>query len=506
MADVTIRMKVEGQDAVNQIKKVGLSLTDIKSGLDLAKQAASTFTGVFEQAFEIGKEGGAIIQTRKSFEGLIDKLGLSKNLLNQLSTASAGTIDDMKLMSATSTLLAGTSGDLAVALGNSTPKLLEIAKAANKLNPSLGDTAFLYESIATGVKRASPMILDNLGLTIKIGKANEDYAKQLGKTVEQLTADEQKQALLNATLEAGNVLIEQAGGAAGSATDSFARLETTIANTGNIIKSTLSPALADAVDGVNLMLTRNTQLNDLVFQHSQELMKAGTSYEEYTREIVRASLAAYGHDSSVEAVNRRLVELGPNLSASMEGFGFYSEAAFAAAQEQEKMNKALEDAAPAFAANLQQVKDAPPRFDDYSMSMDDMKKSQEEFRLELEKTDLSNLLDDMKSYSKELLFQQASAGLDADAQRQLAASLGLIDEKTSFALDAADKLKQRFLDGELTASQYARAIQDINSAINGLHDKSVTINIDTIQSTNRRFGGEAYASGGSFYHPGQLWI
>ena len=77
----------------------------------------------------------------------------------------------MKLMSATSTLLAGTSGDLATALGNATPQLLEIAKAANKLNPSLGDTAFLYESIATGVKRASPMILDNLGLTIKIGNS-----------------------------------------------------------------------------------------------------------------------------------------------------------------------------------------------------------------------------------------------------------------------------------------------------------------------------------------------
>ena len=67
MADVTIRMKVEGQDAVNQIKKVGLSLTDIKSGLDLAKQAAGTFAGTFEKAFEIGKEGGAIIQTRQVF-------------------------------------------------------------------------------------------------------------------------------------------------------------------------------------------------------------------------------------------------------------------------------------------------------------------------------------------------------------------------------------------------------------------------------------------------------
>jgi hypothetical protein len=74
------------------------------------------------------------------------------------------------------------------------------------------------------------MILDNLGLTIKIGDANEAMAKQLGKSVEQLTAEEKQMALLNATLKAGNQLIEQVGGNVDAATDSYAQMETAVTN------------------------------------------------------------------------------------------------------------------------------------------------------------------------------------------------------------------------------------------------------------------------------------
>ncbi len=177
-----------------------------------------------QQLYQLGKRGADVIQTGESFEFLTRQIGASTDLLEQLRKASRGTIDDMTLMSASLKLLGGASDELAPKLAEALPRLLEIAKAANKLNPSLGDTAFLFDSIATGIKRASPLILDNLGLTIKLGEANEKYAKQLGKSVEQLTAEEQKIALLNATLEAGNQLIKQAGGQADAAADSYARL------------------------------------------------------------------------------------------------------------------------------------------------------------------------------------------------------------------------------------------------------------------------------------------
>jgi len=146
--------------------------------------------------FDLGERGAIVEQTGESFDFLIEKLELAPDLLDQLSDAALGTVDRMTLMGGVATLLAGTTDELGNRLGNATPQLLEIAKAANKLNPQLGDTAFMFESIATGVKRAQPLILDNLGLTIKVGAANEAMAKELGKSVEALTAEEKAMAIL----------------------------------------------------------------------------------------------------------------------------------------------------------------------------------------------------------------------------------------------------------------------------------------------------------------------
>ena len=60
--------------------------------------------------------------------------------------------------------------------------------------------------------RSSPLILDNLGLTVKVGDANKTYAEKLGKTVEQLTEAEKKTAFYEAALEAARVKVEQIGG------------------------------------------------------------------------------------------------------------------------------------------------------------------------------------------------------------------------------------------------------------------------------------------------------
>lgn len=243
-ADAQEKAAREAAKAQEQIQQSSMSWTELKSKLDLAVGAVRQFVEAAKKVYEFGKAGAAVAQTAASFDLLIAKVGASKDLLQQLDDAAGGTIDKQRLMSATATLLAGAEDELALSLANATPRLLEIAKAAQKLNPSLGDTAFLYESIATGVKRASPMILDNLGLTIRIGEANDEYAASLGKTVEQLTAEEQKQALLNATLKAGSVLIEQAGGNADSATDNFSRLETATKNLADGMKEDAYPAIS----------------------------------------------------------------------------------------------------------------------------------------------------------------------------------------------------------------------------------------------------------------------
>lgn len=225
---------------VSSFKGAGLALGAMVAGVTALNSA-------FNEVKEFGKAGSVVLQTTESFDLLLKKVGAAPDLLDALRAASRNTVDDMTLMSSTATLLAGTQGELSTALANATPQLMEIAKAANKLNPLLGDTTYLYESIATGIKRQSPLILDNLGLTIKVGEANEKYARALGKSVEQLTAEEKQMALLNATLVAGSQLLEQVGNNTDAATDAIARMEATQRNAENAFKAKFAPAISQVV-------------------------------------------------------------------------------------------------------------------------------------------------------------------------------------------------------------------------------------------------------------------
>ena len=238
-----------------------------------------------KKAYDFGKEGAVIKQTAASFDMLLEKVGAAPNLLNQLRDASRGTVDDMTIMSGTALVLAGVSGELAENIAAATPELMAIAKAANKLNPSLGDTAFMYQSIATGVKRAQPLILDNLGLTIKVGSANEAMAEQLGKSVEQLTAEEKSMAILNDTLRAGKVLIDQVGGSTESLTDAYEKMGAGATNYFNEMKkmaSGIGGAGGPLGDYLNLMVALRQEIekgNVGRLEGTQILVEVITTYK-----------------------------------------------------------------------------------------------------------------------------------------------------------------------------------------------------------------------------------
>ena len=232
-----------------QLKSLGKAALGVTAAVAAFGVAAKT-------AFETGKQGAAVTQTAQSFGFLMEKVGASADTLDKLRAASKGTIPDMQLMSSTATLLAGAQGKLGEEMAAATPQLMNIAKAAQKLNPSLGDTTFLYNSLALGIKRGSPLILDNLGLLVSVGDANKRFAAELGKTVAQLTSEEQKMALLNETMRAGTVLVSQAGGTTDSATDSYNQLTTSVANLTDHYKEQVNEGLQPVVQATTEMVER----------------------------------------------------------------------------------------------------------------------------------------------------------------------------------------------------------------------------------------------------------
>ena len=257
--------KKTGKAAEAHEKKIGglsKKMEALKKTMFAAGLAIVAFGVAAKKAFDLARSGAAIEQTRESFDRLIRSLGQGPELLEDLRKAARGTVDDMTLMSSVLTLVAGAGPELARGLLAATPRLLEIAKAANKLNPALGDTAFFFESIATGIKRAQPLILDNLGLTIKVGAANIAMAKELGKSVDALTAEEKAIAILNDTMRAGAVIIEQVGGSTEALTDEFDILTTNIKNATEAWKIAIKEGLLPIVTAYNENVAATTALND----------------------------------------------------------------------------------------------------------------------------------------------------------------------------------------------------------------------------------------------------
>lgn len=249
LGDAVANGTMSMRDAENEMRAYGRSLGVVADSADAANVAVTASSrsfedmlrtarnlsagvvaagAVFKKAFDLSEQGANIAQLRSSFDLLNETVLQTPALLEDMQAAARGTLTDAQIMQGVLKLAAGASNELARELAGASPQLLEIAKAAQKLNPQLGDTAFLYDSITTGIKRASPLILDNLGIIVKVGEANEKYAESLGKTVTQLTAEEKQIALLNGVLEAGGQIIEQVGGNVDSTADAWIRLRVQI--------------------------------------------------------------------------------------------------------------------------------------------------------------------------------------------------------------------------------------------------------------------------------------
>lgn len=96
---------------------------------------------------------------------------------------------------------AGESAAIMIAKGYNTSQIEEVAKASRGAAQALGrnfeDT---FNRIVQGTTKAEPELLDELGITLRLKKATEDYGRLVGKNADELTTYERSQAVLNETL------------------------------------------------------------------------------------------------------------------------------------------------------------------------------------------------------------------------------------------------------------------------------------------------------------------
>lgn len=100
---------------------------------------------------------------------------------------------------------------------------------------------------------------------------------------------------------------------------------------------------------------------------------------------------------------------------------------------------------------------------------------------------LGNVNTLMGEFTTELLFNQAAAGLDAEASILLAEKMGLIDPATKAAMEALELLRQGLQSGAIAADDYYGKVDTLNDVIKEMQDKHITITIDTIERYTKQY-------------------
>ena len=297
MGDQTDQAGSQAKESGSKFQGFGQIIDNVKN---IIKNASVVIAGVavaIKKALDFGEEGAKIVQLEESYNLLIERLGASTDTMDQLSAAARGTVDDSDLMAATLKMLTGTSEELSKALLENAPALMEIAKASNKLNPTMGSTLELYESLSTSIKDLTPRGLKQAGIVIDSTGAYENYARSIGKAVDALTEEEKSMALMNATLLKGKDIFAQVGGNTESATDRFERANVAIENFKETIQVGLMPVLGDMATGLNLVLaggkgggidettSKWKKFIDQTKQGSQSALDFATAYDQKIHEV-----------------------------------------------------------------------------------------------------------------------------------------------------------------------------------------------------------------------------
>ncbi len=219
-SDYTAGMKSASGELKTFEKKSAVSLR--KLGIGLAGVTAGIFA--IKKAFDFGREGAKIAQLENAFK----RLG---GTIQPLRDVVKNTIDDQTLIQMT---------NMANILGINQKEFEGLARVGKAYADTAGvDVKFAVESIIVGVARQSRMMLDNVGIIVKVEDANKKMADALGTTIEKLTAAEKRQAFMNATLKAGAVIIGKAG-QSGSVVDGYDQMSAGFTNFINETKKSTS--------------------------------------------------------------------------------------------------------------------------------------------------------------------------------------------------------------------------------------------------------------------------
>lgn len=292
MADqeVRIRITTDATGAIVGFNQVKNGVKDVEAHTQgIASKIKSHWLGIsaaiagaavtMRAAWNLAEQAAQFEQSKTAFHSMVQSMsGDAEKLYATLRQKSAGLIDEKSLTEA---------ANRAMSLGIPIEKLGDLMEIARAKARDMGiTTTQAFNDIALGVGRASPKILDNLGLMLKIGTANEKMADSLGKTVEQLTDKEKQMALLNATIDAGKEALERYDLSQLSTMEKMQKLTATVKDLQLMLGQGLIRAAAGAVGVFQAIETASMKASEYLYRFIATFYKfqAATSIREGSKE------------------------------------------------------------------------------------------------------------------------------------------------------------------------------------------------------------------------------
>jgi hypothetical protein len=203
----------KGVESLNRIESAASKVNTrmVAFGSAIGSFAGSLAKDVFKEIArdigEIALNGVRLAPIVGSFNSLTAAVGQSgQAMLAAARSGTKGLISDLELMQAA-------NKGLLLGLPITAQSFGLLSQTAVVLGKAMGQGPVKsFDDLITALGRSSPLILDNLGLSVKVGEANEKYARSIGKTADSLTDAEKKLAFYNAAMDAARDKVEAVGG------------------------------------------------------------------------------------------------------------------------------------------------------------------------------------------------------------------------------------------------------------------------------------------------------
>tara|TARA_R100000655_G_C2990210_1_gene193014 strand:+ start:423 stop:2411 length:1989 start_codon:yes stop_codon:yes gene_type:complete len=246
---------------------------------------ARAILGGMQTAIRLSSEMEGV---RRGFDNLAKSSGFSAQAFDKFNTATDGTMDSMELMQqANNAMLLG--------ITDNEEQMAKMFDQAQRLASALGkDTAFGIESMVTGLGRQSKLMLDNLGIMFDANKANEDYAKSLGKTADKLTDQERKQAFTNAALAAADKLVAGLGEEQLTTRDKILQMNSAFGDLGVTIGDKLAPTVRVVTNALT-GFAKNVTESISSINFTQTFKNALKNTEAFSRALIKTIRAYFDY-------------------------------------------------------------------------------------------------------------------------------------------------------------------------------------------------------------------